>query len=157
MEGRIVQINVKPEGKVGLPKERIEETEIKFDGVEGDFNHYRFYHKENTPNQAVLLIPIETIEELNNEGWTVKPGDLGENITTEGIEFNAFKEGMRIRMGGAIIELTKQATPCKNLSVLPYVSDVNEFIETMKGRRGWYAKVLKEGKVKTGDHFIVEM
>jgi MOSC domain-containing protein YiiM len=26
-----------------------------------------------------------------------------------------------------------------------------KFLKTLKGRRGWYAKVLKEGKVKIGD------
>ncbi|MHA2028578.1 MAG: MOSC domain-containing protein [Candidatus Kariarchaeaceae archaeon] len=28
---------------------------------------------------------------------------------------------------------------------------VNEFIKTMKNRRGWYAKVLKEGSVSKGE------
>jgi len=51
------------------------------------------------------------------------------------------------------IQITKPCTLCKNLYAL--VSNDKEkgpaFIKTLVGRRGWYAKVLTEGSITTGD------
>ena len=39
------------------------------------------------------------------------------------------------------------------LKHLPYIGNekVKDFIKTLAGRRGWYAKVLKPGKIRKGD------
>jgi MOSC domain-containing protein YiiM len=96
---------------------------------------------------AVLLYSIETIKELNKEGWPVKPGDLGENFTITGIPHSHFLPNQQYKIGESLIEISFECDPCQNLSVLPYVgkTKINEFIKTLMHRRGWYARVLKEG------------
>lgn len=119
----------------------------------GDFNRYRHEEKHDDPGMAVLIVPFETIEALDREGWPVRPGDLGENITSEGIAYDSFAPGSRFRVGRAVVEVTKACDPCTNLFLLPYVGEVRgpEFLKTMVGRRGWYARVLESGMVRTGD------
>jgi MOSC domain-containing protein YiiM len=102
---------------------------------------------------AVLIVPLEMLHELNREGWPVRPGDFGENITSVGLAYDAFAPGRRFEVGDAIVEVTKPCTPCDNLFGLPYVGVTRgpEFLRTTLGRRGWYAKVLQEGRVRKDD------
>lgn len=51
--------------------------------MDGDFNLYRHEQKNDSPRQALLIMPLEMIQHLNEEGWEIKPGDIGENITTQ--------------------------------------------------------------------------
>ena len=155
MNGRILHINVKPEtsGEFGLPKFHIRSTVVAFSGLQGDFNRYRHEKKKDDPDMAVLLMPAEVIQQLKEEGWPVRPGDLGENFTIAGIPNQSFSPGKIYRIGEATIEITKPCEPCSNLFTLPYIGREKgpEFIKTLIGRRGWYARVLNKGLVKTGD------
>ncbi len=153
--GVVHQIHRKPEtrGERGLPKAPVPEVQVTPQGVEGDFNRYRHEERADDPDMAVLLLPLETIEQLGHEGWPVRPGDLGENITTEGLEYGAFAPGRRFRIGQTVVEVSKACDPCDNLYELPYVGRGRgpEFLKTTLGRRGWYARVLTSGLVRTGD------
>lgn len=152
MEGRIYQVNIKSRtpGQRGLPKWPVTSAWIRKDGLEGDYNRYRSERLAGDPDQAVLLYPVEMIRRLNEEGWPVNPGDLGENITTEGLADVAFTSGSVYQVGEAVVEVTKPCDPCRNLSVLPYIGHERkkEFIKALVKRRGWYARVLKEGRVR---------
>ncbi|HEY6189450.1 MAG TPA: MOSC domain-containing protein [Pyrinomonadaceae bacterium] len=155
MEGRIYQLNTKgrtPGGR-GLPKSPVEAVHIGSDGLEGDYNYYRTKKLAGDTEQAVLLYPLEMIRTLNEEGWPVEPGDLGENVTTEGLAYQDFVAGGVYEVGEALLEVTKPCVPCSNLAALPYVGEARkkEFIKTLVNRRGWYARVLKEGRVRPGD------
>jgi MOSC domain-containing protein YiiM len=101
----------------------------------------------------LLVLPLETIRELNAEGWAVQVGDLGENITTAGIPYRSFAPGKTYAVGRAEIQITKRCDPCTNLYLLPYVGETKgpEFLKVMSGRRGWYASVLREGLIAEGD------
>ena len=160
MPGEIQQINVRPQtkGEHGLPKMRVDSAFVARAGVEGDFNVYRHKERRDDPDQALLIMPIETIKELNSEGWPIKPGDLGENFTTRGIPYQAFGVGKVSGAGGTRFQITKACDPCDNLFLLPYVgtSKGPGFLEIMLGRRGWHARVLHEGQVKTGDRLTEE-
>jgi len=156
--GRILALHRKPEtpGEHGLPKPTVPSAQVTVSGFVGDFNRWRHEKKQDDPAMAVLLLPQETIEQLNREGWPVRPGDLGENITSSGLPYDAFSPGRRFRAGGAVLEVTKDCAPCDNLYLLPYVGEARgpEFLQTMKGRRGWYARVVSEGAVHTGDPLV---
>lgn len=156
MEGRIYQVNTKGRipGERGLPKSPVESAYISSGGLEGDYNHYRTNKLRGDAEQAVLLYPLEMIRKLNEEGWPVEPGDLGENVTTEGLDYSAFTAGGVYEVGEALLEVTKPSHPCSNLAALSYVGEARkkEFIKTLLNRRGWYARVLKEGRVRPGDH-----
>jgi MOSC domain-containing protein YiiM len=155
VRGRVRSLHRKPEtpAEHGLPKPSVPEVQLTRQGVAGDFNRYRHEEQNDEPAQAVLLMPIETIRTLNAEGWPVAEGDLGENVTTEGIPYGEFRPGDRFRVGDAILRVTKPCTPCTNLELLPYVQAAGgaRFLKTMVDRRGWYAAVVREGRVRTGD------
>ena len=121
------------------------------EGCKGDYNDYRTKHKQSTNDRALSLITTEILEQLNTEGWPIKPGDLGENITIAGDL--SLELGQKYSIGTVTLEITEEIVPCNKLSFLPYVGKPNksEFLETLKGRRGWYARVLTEGTITVRD------
>lgn len=153
--GRVYQLNRKSQtpGERGLPKRPVTEARVTEAGVEGDYNVYRHDVAHNDPGMAVLIVPLEMLQQLNREGWPVRPGDLGENVTSIGLPYDAFTPGHRFRIGGALVEMTKPCTPCDNLYQLPYVGPERgpEFLRATLDRRGWYARVIREGMVRTDD------
>ena len=155
LEGRVYDLHRKPEvsGERGLPKPSVREAFVSFGGIAGDFNRYRHDEKKDDPAMALLIMPRETLAELEREGWPVRSGDLGENITTEGIPYPEFAPGRRFRAGAMEFEVSKACTPCDNLYRLPYVGAARgpEFLKVMLDRRGWYARVVREGWVHAGD------
>lgn len=153
IRGKVLQINVKPEaqGERGLPKRRIERVLVRRSGLVGDFNRWRHEVDRDDPRAAVLLMPVEMLEELNREGWPLKPGDLGENFTTQGIQYNSFTPSNRYRVGKAVIRISKACDPCSNLYLLPQIGKDRDIVKAMNNRRGWYATVEEEGEVVTGD------
>jgi len=152
MKVKNLAIKSKIKDEPGLPKKSVDKLIVSYSGAEGDYNTYRAEKKNNTPNRALLLFPEEMLQTLRSEGWPIRPGDLGENITTSGIEYADFKIENKYKIGSTEIEITEVCNPCKNLAFLPYVGDkVSEFIGTIKGRRGWYAKVVKEGEIRARD------
>jgi len=65
------------------------------------------------PNlRQVHLIHAELFKELAGKGFTVGPAELGENITTSGIDLLALPTGARLTIAGAVIEITGLRNPC---------------------------------------------
>lgn len=66
------------------------------------------------PNlRQVHLIHQELFAELAEAGFEVAPGDLGENITTSGIDLLALPTGTVLRLGEeAVVEVTGLRNPC---------------------------------------------
>jgi len=158
MSGTIYQINIKPQtpNERGLPKSPVKTAAVSHRGVEGDFNRYREEKHSGRLDRALLIMPLETLVQLNGEGWPINPGDIGENITTQGISYNDFCNNKKYRIGEIEIKISEPCTPCGNLKLLPYVGKERwtEFKKTMDKRRGWYAQVLKEGSINVGDEIV---
>ncbi len=154
MRGRVVQLHLKPrEGRArGIPKRAVTQLTITPDGVEGDFNRWRTEKANGDPDQAVLLLSEEILADLRREGWPVQPGELGENLTLADIPNDALQPGTRVRADDVVLEVTKPCDPCRILFTLPYVGLKRgpEFLRTMRGRRGWFARVLQGGTVRAG-------
>lgn len=96
-------------------------------GVEGDAHlgrtvqHLSRIAKDPAePNlRQVHLIHAELFDELAEKGFTVAPGQLGENVTTRGIDLLALARGTRLRLGAdAVIEVTGLRNPCKQINGL---------------------------------------
>ncbi len=155
IEGRVEALNVKPNvpGERGLPKKPVRSVKVSERGLAGDFNRYRHEVKNDSPDMAVLIMPLETIREIQDDGWPVAAGHIGENITTSGIRYADLSAGIQLRIGEALVEVTEPCEPCTNLSHLPYVGRYRaaEFVKSMVGRRGWYARVIRSGLLKVGD------
>ena len=155
MTTSISQINVKPDtpGQVGLPKIPVETATISKWGLAGDYNRFRKEKKKNDPDMAVMILSTDILDALNNEGWPVNPGDLGENITLTNIDYSIMALGDRLNIRDVTLEISLMCDPCTNLNNLPYVGKEKStsFIKTLMKRRGWYARVLKPGEVSVGD------
>jgi MOSC domain-containing protein YiiM len=149
--GRIVGLHLKPrEGRArGIPKPPVPRLIVTPDGVEGDFNRWRTEKAAGDPDQAVLLLEEENLAALGAEGWPVRPGDLGENLLVHGLAGADWRVGARLRIGEVVLELSKPCDPCVVLYGLPYVGlDRGPgFIRTLKGRRGWFARVVRGGTI----------
>lgn len=155
LRGRVRSLHRKPEvpGEHGLPKPAVDEIFVSPAGVRDDFNRYRHEDLHDAADQAILLMTSEMIHTLNSEGWPIREGDIGENITAEGIPYEEFHPGDRFSVGAAVIRVTKPCTPCTNLHLLPYVGSERgaRFVRTMVDRRGWYAAVERPGRIRVGD------
>ena len=93
-------------------------------GVEGDA-HYgatvqhrsRVAADPTQPNlRQVHLMHGELFDELAEAGHHVDPGDLGENITTRGLDLLALPTGTMLRIGEqALIAVTGLRNPCRQI------------------------------------------
>lgn len=151
-DGKIFQISV---SSGGVPKHRIGEADIGIDGLLGDAQKDLRAH--GGPERAVCLFAIEQIALLRIEGHRLSAGALGENITTEGIEWNEVLPGSRIQLGeDVLLEVTRYTTPCwKNAQ---WFSDGNfQRINqaTHPGSSRVYARVLRTGHVREGDRIVL--
>jgi MOSC domain-containing protein YiiM len=159
MTGSIVQINISPGG---IPKRPIAEAEVTVQGIRGD----SWVHPEihGGPNQAVLLITSEGIQELIAQGYPLFPGALGENLTTLGLARQQMRLGQRYRVGEVVLELSKMRGPCTTLdvygpSIIKAVYDAQvsagDASTPRWGLAGFYARVLKSGFIHPKD--IIEL
>ena len=142
-------------------------TLIAGHGVEGDahagptmIRRVRYRPTETLPNlRQVHLIQRELFDELAADGYDVTPGDLGENITTRGIDLLALPRGTRIRLGAdAEVELTGLRNPCKQLDTWQ-PGLMKRLIRRRNGAivrlAGVMAIVVRDGTVRPGDAVIV--
>ncbi len=154
MHGRIAHLHLKPrEGRSrGLPKRAVPQLAITRDGVAGDFNRWRTEKADGDPDQAVLLLSDEILVALRSEGWPVRPGELGENLTVMDLPLESFAPGVRVHVGGVALELSKRCDPCIVLYSLPYVGVERgaAFLRALQGRRGWFARVVTGGTIQHG-------
>lgn len=93
-------------------------------GVEGDVHagvtvKHRF-RMEKDPSQVNLrqvhLMHEELFDELREVGFTVAPGELGENVTTRGVDLLGLPVGTLLRIGDeAVVEITGLRNPCAQI------------------------------------------
>ena len=93
-------------------------------GVEGDAHQgVTAKHRSRVaiyptqPNlRQVHLIHAELLDELCDKGFAIHPADLGENITTHGVDLLALPRGARLRLGGEVeLEVTGLRNPCAQI------------------------------------------
>ena len=93
-------------------------------GVRGDAHfgmtvkHRSRVAKDPTqPNlRQVHLLHEELLAEIAEHGGQVLPGQLGENITTRGINLLALGRGARLKIGAnAVVEITGLRNPCSQI------------------------------------------
>lgn len=138
-------------------------------GVEGDAHQgatvkhrSRVARDPTQPNlRQVHLIHAELHDELRQRGLAIKPGEMGENITTSGIDLLALATGARLRVGEtAIIEVTGLRNPCAQLDkIQPGLMAATldrDGAGNLVRKAGIMGVVLAAGEVRPGDPIRVE-
>ena len=126
-------------------------------GAGGDYNHYRTVGMKGTNDRALSIITQDVLESLEAAGWPLTDGDLGQNVLVTGFPYAAFVVGRRYLLGGIMVQISEPIQPCGYLCTLPFLrakSQCDEFLRALKGRRGWYARVLTPGQIHVGDSVL---
>lgn len=139
-------------------------------GVEGDAHsgktvkhRSRVARDPNQPNlRQVHLIHSELFEELRAAGFDIVEGQMGENITTSGIDLLGLPAGARLRLGkAAVIEVTGLRNPCAQLEYLAK-GLMNATLDrdadgNLIRKAGIMGIVLAGGEIQPGDPIQVEL
>lgn len=139
-------------------------------GIEGDVHagasvrhRSRVARDPRPPNlRQIHLIHAELHDELRAEGFAVEPGQMGENVTTRGIDLLGLPVGARLRLGEeAVVELTGLRNPCAQLDGLqPGLMAATLEPDGHGGlmrKAGVMGIVLAGGEVRPGDPICVEL
>ena len=120
MEGRVLSVSASP--RHGFSKVVCESIALLKDfGVEGDahagaFVKHRYlarWRPRLRNDRQVHLIDQALFDELRCEGFNIHPGELGENVTTRGIDLLNLPLGTVLTLGShAVVELRGLRTPC---------------------------------------------
>lgn len=139
-------------------------------GVDGDAHlgetvqHLSRVERDPTqPNlRQVHLIHAELHDELRAAGFDVKPGDMGENLTTRGIDLLGLPTGTRLHVGeSAVVEVTGLRNPCVQLDrfqrgLMSAVLDRDEYGRVIR-KSGVMGIVAAGGQIRPGDPIRAEL
>lgn len=135
----------------GVPKTPVPYAEIRVAGVEGDRQANQQSH--GGPDRAVLLWSAEVIAKLRAEGHPIAPGLAGENLTLAGLDWTRIVPGVRLEFdGGVILEAASFCAPCWKIAAAFAQGEFNRIHhDRSPGDSRVCARVIREGRVKTGD------
>ena len=138
--------------RTGIQKEPVEgPVRLGKRNLEGDGQAHRKVH--GGEDQAVYAYPVE------HYGYWMKRlqreeefpfGQFGENFTIQGLLEQDVRPGDTLRVGEALVEVTKPRYPCNILGMrMGEKKFPTWFMES--GRTGFYLRVLEPGLVAAGD------
>ena len=169
MNGVVVAVNCSPMHTFSKPKQESIRLLTRL-GVEGDAHlgetvkhRSRVARDPSQPNlRQVHLIHAELHDELQMAGFAVSAGQMGENVTTRGVDLLKLPTGTRLHLGDtAMIEVTGLRNPCTQLDhfqtgLMAAVLDHDEHGVLIR-KAGVMAIVLAGGEVRPGDVITVEL
>lgn len=144
-------------------------------GIEGDCHageyvqhRHRLAIRPRPPNlRQVHLIDAEFLDDLKSKGHIVRPGDIGENITTRGLDLLSLSVGAKLhfiregRQSNPVLSITGLRNPCPQIENFQaglqehcITRDINRRIT--KRKSGIMAIVEKGGEIRNGDVIRVE-
>ncbi|MBI3661971.1 MAG: MOSC domain-containing protein [Acidobacteria bacterium] len=98
-------------------------------------------HARRGSQRQVLLMDTETIEEME-----ILPGQVKENVLTQGLNLRSLERGQRLRAGEALLEVTLPCSPCSLMeSIRPGLE------AEIRGKRGMLCRVIEGGVIRAGD------
>lgn len=163
-------VGVHRSGTHSFSKPTVDEiTLVEGIGVQGDAHagttvqHLsRVKKNASTPNmRQVHLIHRELFDRLKGAGYTVVPGELGENITTSGVDVLALPVGARLTIGEAVITVTGLRNPCHQINddqpgLMKQVLYTDESGDVVR-LTGVMGIVSRGGVVRAGDEIDVTL
>ena len=126
----------------GTPSDPVPDaTAISGMGLEGD-------RSCSTGNvRQVLFMDKETLDRMD-----LAPGQIKENITTQGLDLTQAKAGQVFLLGEEVtMEVVGECEPCGKMDAIK-----PGLREELDGRRGLLAKVINGGAFKVGDTVRIE-
>lgn len=139
-------------------------------GIEGDAHagttvqhRSRVARDPSQPNlRQVHLLHAELFDEVAGSGFSVRPGDMGENVTTRGVDLLGLPTGTVLHLGeSASVRVTGLRNPCQQINgfepgllkaVLGRAED-----GAVERKGGVMSVVLTGGTVRPGDAVRVEL
>lgn len=153
----------------GFSKQGVGEVElIAGVGVAGDAHAgARVRHRSRVaadptqPNlRQVHLLASELFADVAANGYRVEPGDLGENVTTSGLDLHDLAAGTMLRLGDtALVAVTGLRNPCAQIDA--FQPGLLNQVST-RDARGWVPRagimgvVVLGGVVRVGDDIEVQ-
>jgi MOSC domain-containing protein YiiM len=167
LTAEVVAVSAKPKHGVDKPNRSVIRL-LAGEGVEGDAHcgatvkHRSRWRRDPTqPNiRQVHLIHAELFDELAAKGFSVRPGLMGENVTTQGIDLLGLPTGAVLRLGcDAVVEVIGLRNPCYQLDELQpglMAACLDKRDGELVRKAGVMAVVLEGGEVRAGDPVVVE-
>ncbi len=166
---RVESVNASPRHTLRKPG-HLSIRLVEGSGVEGDAHagptvkHRSRVRRDPTqPNlRQVHLIHAELHDELAGRGFTVAAGEMGENVTTRGVDLLGLPTGTRLRLGAeAVVEVTGLRNPCQQLEklqtgLMAAVLGCDAAGDLVR-KAGVMAVVVAGGDVYPGDPIAVEL
>jgi MOSC domain-containing protein YiiM len=123
----------------------------------------RLRNDPTQPNlRQVHLMHAELFDELRVRGFVLQAGDLGENVTTSGIDLLALPARTRLHLGAAaVVEVTGLRNPCSQMDrfqqgLMAATLDKDAGGDPIR-KAGIMSIVLADGDVRPGDAIGVEL
>ena len=169
MNGTVVSVSC--DDKHGFSKPRRDSIRlIEGLGVEGDAHagvtvqHLsRIKRDPTTPNlRQVHLIHAELHDEMSANGFRVLPGDMGDNVTTRGVDLLDLPLNTRLHLGAqAIVEIKGLRNPCYQIDdfqkgLLKECLDKDADGNLIR-KAGVMGVVITGGEIRPGDAVRVEL
>ena len=169
MDGTVEAVSVSPGHTMSKPvTDRIRLLDGL--GVEGDAHagvtvkhRSRVARDPTTPNlRQVHLIHAELHDELRAAGFDVAPGEMGENVTTRGVDLLGLPVDARLRLGSdAVVRITGLRNPCGQLDGLQPGLMAATLGRDADGnlirKAGVMGVVEAGGEIRPGDPIAVEL
>ncbi len=169
MTNRVMNLSLSPVH--GFSKESVEKVNcLRGEGIEGDAHcgvtvkhRSRVATDPSQPNlRQVHLIQSELLAELNEKGFEVSPGMLGENITTAGADLLSLPRDCLLQFdGGVTLRITGLRNPCAQIEafrsgLLKEVVGKDAFGNIVR-KAGVMAVVEKGGAIVRGETFEIAL
>lgn len=101
--------------------------------------------------RQISLLALESIEKMKAKCLKVSAGDFAENITTLGINLLVLKIGDKLKIGNnVLVEITQIGKECHDRCEI-----YRQLGDCVMPREGVFARVLRGGKIKTGDNIKI--
>ena len=166
---RVESVNASPRHTLRKPG-RLSIRLLEGIGVEGDAHagatvkhRSRVRRDAAQPNlRQVHLIHAELHDELAGRGFSVAAGEMGENVTTRGVDLLGLPAGTLLRLGdAAVVKVTGLRNPCRQLEKLQTGLMAAVLDRDAEGnlvrKAGVMAVVVAGGEVCAGDPIAVEL
>lgn len=153
LTGSVLGIFATEEG--GVPKPTVDSIDVRLNGVYGERIRDTKHH--GGPKRAVCILSNQTLESLQLDGHPITGGSTGENLLLDVAE-NQIGPGVRLKFRQVELEITTPAPPCKTIQESFIDGDFKQLSHKLNPlRTRWYAKVIQEGIINSGETFYVKI